>query len=158
MNAHKKASTLDLALRAARSGLITCVIEMHPGEEPYGEFSVPDDLLARLIVFPVLRDNTGWDEGAGAVRGLELARFAMACGRYDLVILDEVPKALSKWHVRMDEIQRLADSGTKTRLIVIGMSAGNGGLRRSNPRKHRNDEESMQQHGRTRNNIVREEI
>jgi len=123
---HRAVSTLELALRAARSGLTTCVIQLQPGREPYGEIAVPDELFAKLNVFPALRDDKPGKEAAASTTGsLELARLAMACGRYDLVILDEVQSALSAGGVREDEIRGLADTGGKTRLIAVGMPGGN---------------------------------
>lgn len=120
------ASALELALRAARSGLTTCVIQLLPGREPYGELVVPGELLTKLNVFPAFHDDkTNGERAAGTANSLELARLALACGRYDLVILDEVPSALSAGDVSEDEIRGLAGAGAETRLIAIGMHAGN---------------------------------
>jgi len=127
-NWHQAVSTLELALRAAQSGLTTCVIQLHPGREPYGEIAVPDELFAKLNIFPALRyEKPGEEAAASTPDSLELARLALACGRYDLVILDEVQSALSAGGVREDDIRRLADPGGKTRLIAVGMPGGNCG-------------------------------
>lgn len=149
-------SALDLALRAARSGQTTCVIQLCPGKEPYEELVVPDNLFAKLLVFPAIRDARNGNEGnAGASRGLELARLAMVCGRYDLVIVDEAPAVLARGDIREEEIRRLGSMEAKTRLIVIGLGEATG-KRRPFFGKTGNGNRNTHQHG--RNNIVREEI
>lgn len=122
-------SALELALRAARSGLTTCLIQLQPGREPYGEPALTGELPGSLNLFPALGGETaGTRGGAGracqAAEGLELARLALACSRYDLVVLDEVAPALAAGYVTEDEIRGLTIAGSRTRLIAAGMPAG----------------------------------
>jgi len=121
----KTVGALELALRAARSGQATCLIQLLPGREPCGELAVPDELLTKLNIFPALRgEKSGVQGAASSADGLSLARLALVCGRYDLLILDEVPETISAGYVSEEEIRGLTGTA-KTRLIVIGMPAGN---------------------------------
>jgi ATP:corrinoid adenosyltransferase len=117
---HSMVGALELGLGEAKSGLTTCVIQFGPGKESYGDFAIQDDLLTKLVVFPALRVSRFNKDGSErASDGLALARLALVCGRYDLVILDGVPNAIKAGDIHAEEIRKLVSIKTKTRLITI---------------------------------------
>ena len=122
MDDNSNVGALELGLCAAKSGLITCVIQFEFGKESYEDFAIPDELLTKMVVFPVLRSSRFDKNGSRrASDGLELTRLALVCSRYDLVIIDGVPNAIRAGNVRAEEIKGLASIKTKTRLIIIEM-------------------------------------
>jgi ATP:corrinoid adenosyltransferase len=121
-------STLELAVEAAGLELKTCVIQFQEGLEPYDDFYVDEKLLLYLNIFPAIkvrsivaadRESRGF---YAAKEALQLARLALACGKYDLVILDELSAALSAGVIGMEEIHALGKAACSTHLEMIGMN------------------------------------
>ncbi len=92
----KTTAAIGQAVRAAGSGLKTCII-MFMKDYPYGELGVLNHLDKWITVeqfgddrFVFQKRPPNEDEIGAARAGLERAREVIASGEYDLVILDEI--------------------------------------------------------------------
>lgn len=124
-------TALDLALYAAKSRLKTCVIQFQEdATEHYSrqmKFIVDDDYFPYLNIVPFFKAPAADEKSRAlyaahsAVEALELAKLAVACDKYDLVILGEVATAVSSGFIKSAEIQALKSSAhtTDKQLLVI---------------------------------------
>ncbi|HEY6007889.1 MAG TPA: cob(I)yrinic acid a,c-diamide adenosyltransferase, partial [Geobacteraceae bacterium] len=126
----KTTASLGLALRAAGRNLKVCMVQFMKGGGLYGEHVAAEKLFPYLTIFQTGRD--GWvkkddphpDDLAQARLALDLARKALSCNEYDLVILDEINGAAWFGLVSVDEILALmAAKPEKVELVLTGRSA-----------------------------------
>lgn len=119
-------SAIELAVRAAGLQLKTCVIRLQDGKEAYEEDSIYDELFPYLNVFPAFNKASNIEENIAGVRAsVELGRQALACGKYDLVILDEVYAVLSAGLISAEDILDISNVAYcgKESLICMKSSA-----------------------------------
>jgi cob(I)alamin adenosyltransferase len=111
----KTTAAFGQALRAVGQGFRVCVIQFMKGRK-YGELlaaerSLPDLTvhLAGLDSF-VMRENPAAVDIELARRGLETAGEAIASGRYDMVILDEINVAVDFKLIPVGEVAALVQA------------------------------------------------
>ena len=126
----KTTASLGLALRAAGRKLRVCMVQFMKGGGLYGEHLAAEKLFPYLTIHQTGRD--GWvrkgdphpDDVAQARLALDLAQKALACGEYDLVILDEINGAAWFGLVTVEEILGLIDAKPEhVELVLTGRSA-----------------------------------
>jgi cob(I)alamin adenosyltransferase len=126
----KTTASLGLALRAAGRKLKVCMVQFMKGGGLYGEHLAAEMLFPYLTIYQTGRD--GWvkkndphpDDLAQARFALDLARKALACDEYDLVILDEINGAAWFGLVSVDDILALmAAKPANVELVLTGRSA-----------------------------------
>ncbi|HJV66645.1 MAG TPA: cob(I)yrinic acid a,c-diamide adenosyltransferase [Geomonas sp.] len=126
----KTTASLGLAFRAVGRELEVCIVQFMKGGGDYGEHLAAERLFPNLTIHRTGRD--GWvkkgdphpEDVAQARLALDLAHKSLACGKYDLVILDEINGAAWFELVTVDEILALiAEKPEGVELVLTGRSA-----------------------------------
>jgi cob(I)alamin adenosyltransferase len=126
----KTTAALGLAFRALGRGLAVHMIQFVKGVERCGEHLAAERFAPCFTV--VQMGHNGWlgreEPGPEAVRmareAFEMAREAVTCGRYDIVILDEINTAVSHRLVAVEELLRLIrEKGEHVELVLTGRNA-----------------------------------
>ena len=126
----KTTAALGLALRAVGRELRVCMIQFVKGGDPCGEHRAAERLAPYFTIVQMGHD--GWlgsePPGADAVvmarRAFEMARDAVAGGRFDLVILDEINTAVSHGLLTVEELLLLIrEKGERVELVLTGRNA-----------------------------------
>jgi cob(I)alamin adenosyltransferase len=105
----KTTAAFGQALRAIGQGYRVFVLQFMKGRK-YGEFIAAEKYLPHLIIRMsgldsfVMRDNPAAIDIEWAQKGLDAARKAIASGKYDMVILDEINVALDFKLVSLPEV------------------------------------------------------
>jgi cob(I)alamin adenosyltransferase len=95
----KTTSAFGQALRAIGQGYKVLIVQFMKGRK-YGEFIAAEKYLPRLTIHHfgldsfVMRDNPAAVDIELAVQGFEFAKKAIASGKYNMVILDEINVAV----------------------------------------------------------------
>ena len=95
----KTTSAFGQALRAVGQGYKVLIVQFMKGRK-YGEFIASEKYLPRLTIHRcgldsfVMRDNPAAVDIKLALQGFELAKKAIASGKYNMVILDEINVAV----------------------------------------------------------------
>ena len=125
----KTSAALGVVLRALGHDFRVCIIHFMKGDYPYGEqkllASLPNVTVA-VFGRPGFVDprNVQEEDKKEAKRALEAAREAVASGKYDLVVLDEVNVASAWGLVGLDEVIKLVESKPESvELILTGRYA-----------------------------------
>ena len=137
----KTTAALGLALRAIGQGFRVCVIQFMKGGYYFGEILASEKYLKKKIKFFEFGQSTPYadqikkgfvkpskaifyefeDEKELYKKGLEFARKAMASGRFDFVILDEINVVLSMKHLDVDDVLKMMMGKPKNvELILTG--------------------------------------
>ncbi|MCM2359096.1 MAG: cob(I)yrinic acid a,c-diamide adenosyltransferase [Geobacteraceae bacterium] len=125
----KTTAALGLALRAAGRELMVCMIQFMKGGGPYGEHLAAPRLAPYLTIIQtgregwVNRENPDPEDKRLAGEALQMAGEALAGGRYDLVILDEINGAVSFGLLSVEEV--LALIGTKPATVELVLTGRN---------------------------------
>lgn len=125
----KTTAALGLALRAAGRELMVCMIQFMKGGGPYGEHLAAPRLAPYLTIIQtgregwVNRENPDPEDKRLARDALQMAGEAVAGGRYDLVILDEINGAVSFGLLSVEEV--LALIGTKPATVELVLTGRN---------------------------------
>jgi len=91
----KTTAAFGQALRAVGQGYSVLIVQFMKGRE-YGEFIAAEKYLPRLTVHRfgldsfVMRDNPAAVDIELALQGFEFAKKAIASGKYNMIILDEI--------------------------------------------------------------------
>lgn len=126
----KTTAALGLALRAVGRDLKVCVVQFIKGGGAYGEHLAAAKLSPLLTIHQTGRDN--WifrdkldpEDVRIAGEALDLARLALRCGEYDLVILDEINGALWFGLIEVESVLELMRSKPPhVELVLTGRSA-----------------------------------
>ena len=126
----KTTASLGLALRATGRDLKVCMVQFMKGGDSYGEHLAAEKLFPALTIHRTGRD--GWvkkgdpepEDISEARKGVELARMALGCGEYDMVILDEINGAAWFGLLAVEEILGLiADKPPWMELVLTGRNA-----------------------------------
>ncbi len=126
----KTTAALGLALRAIGHELMVCMIQFMKGGGPYGEHLVSPKLSPYLTIIQTGRD--GWinkdnpdpEDRRLAIEALDMARQALKCGDYDIVILDEINGAVSFGLISAEEVLKLIDERpANVELVLTGRDA-----------------------------------
>jgi cob(I)alamin adenosyltransferase len=124
----KTTAALGLALRAAGHGLRTYFGQFLKGQDS-GELRA---LCGHEFIMIEQYGDGGWvasdqarpEQRAQALEGLAAARVAMASGRYDVVVLDEVNVVVALGLLAVEEVLRLLDDRPESvELILTGRGA-----------------------------------
>ncbi len=105
----KTTSAFGQALRAIGQGYKVFILQFMKGRD-YGEFKAAEKYLPRITVRRsgldsfVMRDNPAPVDIELARQGFEQARKAMASGKYDMVILDEINVAVDFKLIPLQEL------------------------------------------------------
>lgn len=126
----KTTAALGLALRAIGHGLRVFVVQFLRGEYGAGERAVAERLAPLLELRPMGRE-AAVDPGAldpvdvkWAADGLALAENALRKGRWDVVILDDINRAVSYGLLHVDQVLELLDRRPPTvELVLTGRDA-----------------------------------
>lgn len=126
----KTTAALGLALRAAGRNVKVCMIQFMKGGEPCGEHLAADLLAPYLTIIRtgregrVNRQSPEPEDVMKASEGMTLARQALGCGEYGMVILDEINVAVACGLVRIDEVISLLESKPDdVELVLTGRDA-----------------------------------
>jgi cob(I)alamin adenosyltransferase len=126
----KTTAALGLALRAAGRDMMVFMIQFMKGGGPYGEHLAASRLAPNLTLVPtgregwVNRDNPDPEDIRLAAEALQTARDALTCGRYDLVILDEINGAVSFGLISVDDVLSLIEmKPERVELVLTGRNA-----------------------------------
>ena len=111
----KTTAAFGQALRATGHGWPVLVIQFMKGDPGYGEVVAARGIENLEVVQTGLptfveRGNPSAEDRAEAARGLELARNALGCGRYRMVILDELNVAVDFGLVSLKDALALVDA------------------------------------------------
>jgi cob(I)alamin adenosyltransferase len=126
----KTTAALGTIIRAAGHGLNIFIIFFIKGHYAYGEFStlakLPNVKLAsfglRQFIYKSREINP--EEKRQAEAALAAAREAVNCGRYDLVVLDEINVALDYRLIAVDDvIDIVKNRPSHVELILTGRNA-----------------------------------
>ncbi|MEE9910384.1 MAG: cob(I)yrinic acid a,c-diamide adenosyltransferase [Deltaproteobacteria bacterium] len=125
----KTTSAFGQALRAVGQGLKVFIVQFMKGRD-YGEFVAAEKYLPRLTILRtgldsfVMRDNPAPVDIELARQGFELAKKAIASGKYDMVILDEINVAVDfKLIPQEDVIALIKNKPAALDLILTGRYA-----------------------------------
>ena len=125
----KTTAAFGQALRAIGQGFRVCIIQFMKGRK-YGEFLAGEKYLPNLTIHLsgldsfVMRENPAPLDIELARRGFALARKAITCGEYDMVILDELNVAADFKLIPLDDVIDLIKSKpTAVDLILTGRYA-----------------------------------
>ena len=125
----KTTSAFGQALRAVGQGLKVFIVQFMKGRD-YGEFVAAEKYLPRLTILRtgldsfVMRDNPAPVDIELAHRGFALAQKAVASGKYNMVILDEINVAVDfKLIGLQDLIDLIKNKPPAVDLILTGRYA-----------------------------------
>jgi cob(I)alamin adenosyltransferase len=125
----KTTSAFGQALRAVGQGYKVFIVQFMKGRD-YGEFVAAEKYLPRLTIVRtgldsfVMRDHPAPVDIELARRGFELAKKAVASGKYDMVILDEINVAVDfKLIPLQDVIDLIKNKPSALDLILTGRYA-----------------------------------
>ena len=125
----KTSAALGTALRALGHGMHVCIIQFMKGGFPYGEKKILVQLPnVKLEIFGqktfVDPNNVKEKERLEAKRALDAACKALHCGKYDLVVLDEINVATAWNLVSVDEVVKvISEKPDNIELILTGRYA-----------------------------------
>ena len=142
----KTTAALGLAMRAAGCGLRVLMIQFLKSSQRYGELAAAARLAPQFEIIqkgsPCMRDDLPDGECDGCLRchidpaapkpadldaardAMQCAREAMASGRYDMLILDEINYALSYRLIELDDLLALLDDKPAAlELVLTGRDA-----------------------------------
>jgi len=127
----KTTAALGLALRAIGHGFKVYMVQFMKGEgNLYGEYLAASKYLPGFEIVRAGRDvfvdrgNPSEEDRVLAKKGLELARRAITCGRYELVILDEVNVAVEWGLLRVEDVlDLLKDKPPEVDVVLTGRYA-----------------------------------
>lgn len=128
----KTTASLGLALRALGHGWNVLVIQFTKGDQgtSYGELVASSKFLPNLDVVQVGMDrvvyshNICLDDFKEAKRGWELAKDAIAGGKYQLVILDEINICVDMGMIKVAEIKEaLLNKPESLEIVLTGRRA-----------------------------------
>jgi cob(I)alamin adenosyltransferase len=140
----KTTASLGLALRALGHGFRVCVIQFMKGGRFFGELLAAEKYFPRRLFFAQFGQSTPFErdiregrlkpskaiflpfenEKEQMGKALAYAKKAVASGKYDLVILDEVMVAISMGHLDVKDVLELCLSKPKrVELVLTGRSA-----------------------------------
>lgn len=122
----KTTAAFGQALRAVGQGYKVFVMQFMKGRK-YGEFIAAEKYLPNLTIKMsgldsfVMRENPAAIDIELAQKGLDIARKALASGKYDMVILDEINVALDFNLIDLNEVIKLIkNKPTGVDLILTG--------------------------------------
>ncbi|PKN19240.1 MAG: cob(I)yrinic acid a,c-diamide adenosyltransferase [Deltaproteobacteria bacterium HGW-Deltaproteobacteria-6] len=125
----KTTSAFGQALRAVGQGYKVFILQFMKGRD-YGEFVAAEKYLPRLTILRtgldsfVMRDKPAPVDIELARQGFELARKAIASGKYNMVILDEINVAVDfKLIPLADVVNLIKDKPPALDLILTGRYA-----------------------------------
>ncbi|OPY62147.1 MAG: Cob(I)yrinic acid a,c-diamide adenosyltransferase [Syntrophorhabdaceae bacterium PtaU1.Bin034] len=125
----KTTAALGLAFRALGHDLPVCIIQFIKGNWKYGELKSAAQ-FAGLLDFHVVGEGFTWKskdldkDRQAAMDGWNLAKSAIASGRYHLVILDEFTYAINYKMVDEDEaMEALRNRPEGLHVLVTGRDA-----------------------------------
>lgn len=125
----KTTAAFGQALRAIGQGYRVFVLQFMKGRK-YGEFLAAEKYLSHLTIHMsgldsfVMRDNPASIDIEWAQKGLDAARKAIASGKYDMVILDEINVALDFKLISLPEvIELIKNKPANLDLILTGRYA-----------------------------------
>jgi cob(I)alamin adenosyltransferase len=125
----KTTAAFGQALRAIGQGYKVLIVQFMKGRA-YGEFIAAEKYLPRLTIRRfgldsfVMRDNPAPVDIELAKQGLEFAKKAVASGKYDMIILDEINVALDfKLILLKDVIEMIKSKAPELDLILTGRYA-----------------------------------
>lgn len=125
----KTTAAFGQALRAVGQGYKVFIIQFMKGRD-YGEFVAAEKYLPRLTIRRsgldsfVMRDHPAPVDIELARQGFELAKKAIASGKYNMVILDEINVAVDfKLIALADIVQLIKDKPPALDLILTGRYA-----------------------------------
>lgn len=126
----KTTAALGLALRAMGHGLRVFVVQFLRGEHGAGERAVAERLVPLLEIRPMGREAAVDPEALDPVDvkwasdGLALAQNALRKGRWDVVILDDINRAVHYGLLHVDQVLELLDGRPPTvELVLTGRDA-----------------------------------
>lgn len=126
----KTTAALGLAFRAAGRKMMVCMIQFMKGGEPCGEHLAAELLAPYLTIIRtgregrVNRQSPDPEDVRQASDGMSHARQALACGKYGMVILDEINVAVASGLVGIDEVISLLESKPDDlELVLTGRNA-----------------------------------
>jgi len=125
----KTTAALGLALRAAGQGLRVCIVQFMKGWPDYGELralSHQSNITLRQFGRASFVDRTSPDpkDVDLAQQGWQHSLDALRCGRYDVVILDEVNVALDYGLISLPQMLELLDARPpEVELVLTGRGA-----------------------------------
>jgi len=127
----KTTSALGMALRACGHGMRVLMVQFIKGGRPTGELAAAERLRPE---FEIRRFGKGFvctgvrkpspEDVAAAQEGLAFAREAVASGRYQMVILDEINYAVRYGLVPIGDVMRLVnEKPAALHLVLTGRDA-----------------------------------
>lgn len=123
----KTTAALGLALRASGGGFRVGFIQFMKGTLDCGEHKFVKRFPAFEIIQPAKTsywDQPAADRLADARRALELSQHALASGKYDMVILDEIMSAFHYELLALDDVISLIKSKpAQLELVLTGRGA-----------------------------------
>jgi cob(I)alamin adenosyltransferase len=125
----KTTSALGQALRAVGQGYKVLIVQFMKGRK-YGEFIAAEKHLPRLTILRfgldsfVMRDNPAAVDIELALQGFEFAKKAIASGKYNMVILDEINVAVDFKLIDLKQVvEMIKNKPTALDLILTGRYA-----------------------------------
>jgi cob(I)alamin adenosyltransferase len=125
----KTTAAFGQALRAVGQGYKVLIVQFMKGRK-YGEFVAAEKYLPRLTIHRsgldsfVMRDNPAAVDIELAQQGFELAKNAIAGGKYNMVILDEINVAVDFKLVDLKQVvEMIKNKPTDLDLILTGRYA-----------------------------------
>jgi cob(I)alamin adenosyltransferase len=125
----KTTSALGQALRAVGQGCKVLIVQFMKGRK-YGEFIAAEKYLPRLTILRfgldsfVMRDNPAAVDIELALQGFEFAKKAIASGKYNMVILDEINVAVDFKLIDLKQVvEMIKNKPTALDLILTGRYA-----------------------------------
>jgi cob(I)alamin adenosyltransferase len=125
----KTTSAFGQALRAVGQGYKVLIIQFMKGRD-YGEFVAAEKYLPRLTILRfgldsfVMRDNPAQVDIELARQGFEYAQEAIASGKYNMIILDEINVAVDFKLIDLKQVvEMIKNKPTTLDLILTGRYA-----------------------------------
>lgn len=120
----KTTSAFGQALRAIGQGYKVFILQFMKGRA-YGEFVAAEKYLPRLTILRtgldsfVMRDNPAPVDIELARQGFELAKKAVASGKYDMIILDEINVAMDFKLIELADVVNLIKNKPPTLDLIL---------------------------------------